>query len=284
MPISKLKSESYLPGLLTIERALFYFHQVISVRALNKTAIWNVKSPEWIFVWEPDYLNSPINSRSCGVGFQQSYLFTYPKQGETFWQYKYTLQDVWRPPTHRNEMENGSVNLLHSYKIDKKGREIGANIDLQQLWCTHYTKSWWALFIQQIIIWLMKTHLNPHLPASIIIKTAKRDYVQDPLRNKAPNWKSDLKTSFVNTDNTASFFDRVDNVVTPNYRFSNRFLYKENIMLFIPATSTTGKKFSLQAGFAVRAHRDRRQSIGKPGCERFHISHQLRQSLLYRVI
>ncbi|MFN8266215.1 MAG: TonB-dependent receptor [Chitinophagaceae bacterium] len=150
-------------------------------------------------------------------------------------------------PSER-KWKNGSVNLNYSYKIGKKGKEISANIDYNN-YDAHITQKLVSSVYTADNHLINESTLESTLPASIIIKTAKVDYVH-PLKQGA-KLEAGLKTSFVNTDNTASFFDRVDNVVSPNYQFSNRFLYKENINAAYASYQRNWKKISLQAGLRL---------------------------------
>ncbi|RYZ21382.1 MAG: TonB-dependent receptor, partial [Sphingobacteriales bacterium] len=63
---------------------------------------------------------------------------------------------------------------------------------------------------------------------------------------KGNRLEAGVKSSLVNTDNTAEFFDVVHEVSTPNYEFSNRFKYKENINAAYLNFSRDWSRFSLQ--------------------------------------
>jgi iron complex outermembrane recepter protein len=91
-----------------------------------------------------------------------------------------------------------------------------------------------------------QTNLISTLPATINIASAKADYNQ-PI-NKESKFEIGAKTSFIDTKNTASFFDEVSGTLTPNYEFSNSFNYKENInAAYVNYTYEKGR-FALQAG------------------------------------
>jgi hypothetical protein len=60
-----------------------------------------------------------------------------------------------------------------------------------------------------------------------------------------------LKTSFVTTDNTASYFNIVDNVTSIDYDKTNRFQYKENINAGYVNFSRTIKKWGFQTGLRI---------------------------------
>jgi iron complex outermembrane receptor protein len=150
--------------------------------------------------------------------------------------------------TSERVWKSGSANANYALKVDDKGKELSANADYiaysgthnQQLVNTTYTPE--KVFVAQ-------TTLNSNLPADITIKSIKVDYA-NPFTNGS---KIDvgLKSSLVNTENTASFFDVVNGVETPNYTFSNQFNYKENINAGYLNYSRDWTKFSIQMGLRV---------------------------------
>lgn len=156
---------------------------------------------------------------------------------------------------------NGSVNLNYSYKIDEKGKELTANADyityradqIQSLINSSFTPDR-SLTDRSL--------LESTLPATIKIQTAKLDYVH-PFE-KIGKIELGVKSSFVNTDNTASFFDVVNDVSTPNYEFSNRFKYKENINAGYLNYSRDWDRFSLQSGLRLENTRINGHQLGNP--------------------
>lgn len=145
----------------------------------------------------------------------------------------------------KKKWKNGSINLNYSYKIGNKGKELSVNADYIQYNSTYTQQLANSSFTPNNVL-LGKTLLESTLPASINIKTAKADYVS-PLK-KGGKIEAGFKTGFVNTDNIASFFDVAGSLVTPNYEFSNRFRYKENINAAYFNYSRDWKKFSIQLG------------------------------------
>ncbi|WP_114789364.1 TonB-dependent receptor [Niabella yanshanensis] len=156
---------------------------------------------------------------------------------------------------------NGSANLNYSYKIDEKGKELTANADyityranqIQSLINSSFTPDH-SLTDQSV--------LESTLPATIKIQTAKLDYIH-PLE-KTGKIELGVKSSFVNTDNTASFFDVVNGISTPNYEFSNRFKYKENINAGYFNYSRDWTKLSLQLGMRLENTRIDGHQLGNP--------------------
>ena len=139
---------------------------------------------------------------------------------------------------------NGSMNLNATRKIGAKGKEINANIDLikyrldavsnltNQVFLPNGTKSTFDELLGDI-------------PATIDIQTAKVDYAQ-PI--KGGNFEAGTKVSFIQTDNTADYFDVINGNKRPNYLFSNRFIYQENIAAAYLNFNKEMGKFGIQGG------------------------------------
>lgn len=161
----------------------------------------------------------------------------------------------------KRKWKNGSINLNYGYKIDNKGKEINANVDYiqydgrvsQNLTSSNFTPG---------NTLLSKSILASSLPATINIQTAKVDYT-NPLA-KGAKLEAGIKTSFVNTDNIADFFDVVNNASVPNYEFSNRFQYKENINAAYFNYSKDWKQFSIQTGLRMENTNITGNQFGNP--------------------
>jgi iron complex outermembrane receptor protein len=141
--------------------------------------------------------------------------------------------------------KNGGLNLNYTWKVDDKGRELSANADyiaygssqLQMLTNTIYDSG------HQFT---GSTQLSAELPADITIKTIKADYLH-PIENYG-RIEAGYKSSFVSTDNTAAYYDVVGDELLPNYEFSNRFKYSENIHAGYLNYAKEWSRFSLQLG------------------------------------
>ena len=144
--------------------------------------------------------------------------------------------------------KNGSINLNYVYKIDSLGKELSANADY-----IAYDSDLTQNLINSTFSVnnkpLTQTTLSSFLPAIISIQTAKFDYV-NPLKNGG-KFEVGFKSSLVNTDNTADFYDVLDNIKYPNYEFSNRFKYKENINAGYLNFNKDWKKLAVQAGLRI---------------------------------
>lgn len=163
--------------------------------------------------------------------------------------------------TSDKKWKNGSVNLNYAYKIDDKGKELTANADYIAYSSVQSQSLMNSAFTPGNVL-TSQSLLQSSLPATITIKSIKADYAH-PLAN---NSKIDagLKASFVNTDNTASFFDIVNNEAIPNYEFSNRFLYKEDIYAGYLNYARDWKKFSVQMGLRMEHTSINGHQLGNP--------------------
>lgn len=85
-----------------------------------------------------------------------------------------------------------------------------------------------------------------NLPTNINIYAAKADY-SIPLKGKA-KLEAGIKTSFVNTDNAANYFNVADNVSSIDNNLTNRFLYHENINAAYTSFSKDFRRITIQAG------------------------------------
>lgn len=157
--------------------------------------------------------------------------------------------------------KNGSVNANYSYKIDKKGKELSANADYIQYNSTVSQNLVNAVFTSGNVL-IGKTTLQSSLPANINIQSAKVDYV-NPLK-KGGKFDAGLKSSIVRADNVADFFDVMGNASTPNYEFSNRFKYKENINAAYLNYAKDWKKISVQAGLRMENTNITGNQLGNP--------------------
>lgn len=144
--------------------------------------------------------------------------------------------------------KNGSINLNYAWKLDNKGKEFTANADYivykstvsQNLVNSTYTPDY---------VLVNTSTLQSSLPATIKIQSVKADYT-NPLHDGS-SIDAGAKYSWVTTDNTADFFDVVNNVTTPNYQFSNRFKYTEGITAAYVNYAKEWKRLSVQAGLRL---------------------------------
>jgi iron complex outermembrane recepter protein len=163
--------------------------------------------------------------------------------------------------SEKSKWKNGSVNLNFRHVFDSTGRELTADADYlryrankdQNFYNTSYTPEW-----------LLKSSdiLLGELPSDIKIYSAKIDYAH-PLK-KGAKIESGVKTSFVETDNTAGYYNVVGNTKTPDYDKTNRFDYKENINAAYLNFNKEMKKWSIQTGLRLENTNYQGQQYGNP--------------------
>jgi iron complex outermembrane recepter protein len=161
----------------------------------------------------------------------------------------------------KRSFKNGSVNLNYAYKINKKGADLLVNmdyIDYQSVMTQNLLNS---IFMPSGAF-VSKTNLVSDLPATINIQSAKIDYTT-PLP-KQSKLELGAKTSLVNTNNTANFFDEVNNVLTVNNDFSNNFRYRENINAAYINFSQQQKRLGIQLGLRVENTQIKGKQLGNP--------------------
>ena len=100
------------------------------------------------------------------------------------------------------------------------------------------------------------------LPSVINIYSAKADYTH-PLKNGL-KIETGVKTSFVNTDNTAGYFNIINDVKQPDYEKTNRFRYKENINAAYLNASKEIKKWGFQEGLRLENTNYSGDQFGNP--------------------
>lgn len=144
-----------------------------------------------------------------------------------------------------SKFNNGGINLNYSHKFDTTGTSLTFDLDyIRDVSGSNQT------FINNTFSpagnLLASQTLRNDLPAYINIYAAKTDFSM-PLKNQG-KFEAGLKTSFVNTDNAANYFNVVDGVNTINYDNTNRFLYKENINAAYINYNVNFGRFGLQTG------------------------------------
>ena len=157
--------------------------------------------------------------------------------------------------------KNGSINLNYTYKINNKGSEISANADYLN-YQADITQQLESFNFNPANTVSSKSTLQSFLPADLNIQSFKTDYLS-PLKGNA-KLEAGVKFSMVKTDNTASVFDIINAISIPNYEFSNKFLYDENINAAYLNYAKEGKKLSIQTGLRIENTSIRGQQLGNP--------------------
>jgi hypothetical protein len=150
--------------------------------------------------------------------------------------------------TSKNTFKSNGVNLNYTHKFDSTGRTLTFDLDY-----IRDISGGNQMFVNNTYLpdgtLTNSTALSDNLPSTINIYSAKADY-SHPLRGKA-KIEAGIKSSFVNTDNAANYYDVVHNVDSIDYSKTNRFLYKENINAAYINFNKNFGRFSLQTGLRL---------------------------------
>ena len=147
-------------------------------------------------------------------------------------------------PSLRN-FKNGNINLNYDIKLDSTGKQL----TLQADYLAYNSAMDQELLTQSYLpgnIFVGESNLVSTLPTILSIVSAKLDYMH-PLKNGA-RFDAGVKSSLVDADNVADFKDEVDGELTPNYVFSNHFIYRENINAGYVNYNNSKNKLSYQLG------------------------------------
>jgi iron complex outermembrane recepter protein len=161
----------------------------------------------------------------------------------------------------KSSWKNISANVNFRHVFDSTGRELTADADFinykadknQDFYNNSYTPQW-----------NLKTRDNlvGELPSNINIYSAKIDYTH-PLK-KGAKIESGVKSSYVETENTAGYFNVDGALRTADYDKTNRFDYKENINAAYLNYSMEMKKWSIQAGLRLENTNYQGRQFGNP--------------------
>lgn len=172
-----------------------------------------------------------------------------------------TLSTVRAVAPTRRRMNNGSVNLNFTKKLGGKLGEISANADYLNYAGMQNNALKNEVFDPNGNL-VNTSNLISKLPTDINIYATKLDYTVPA--GKAAKWSAGAKYSYVDTRNIAQFYDEVNGSLIPNYRFSNEFLYRENILAAYANYQHEGKKFSWQTGLRLENTGLKGHQLGNP--------------------
>ena len=155
---------------------------------------------------------------------------------------------VYSPSTNNTTWKNASANVNFRHQFDSTGRELTADIDY-----VRYTSGSDQYFDNITyfpdMVKKNETILTGDLPSVINIYTLKSDYTR-PL-SKDLKLEAGIKSSYVNTDNNANYFNLINNTPEVDTTKTNHFLYRENINAAYLNLSKQYKKWSFQAGLRL---------------------------------
>ncbi len=143
-----------------------------------------------------------------------------------------------------NMWKNGNLNLNLRHQFDSTGKELTVDLDYitytansQQQFINTTFSDKWAPQSQE--------ELRGDLPVNIDIYSIKMDYTQNIGKIKM---ETGVKSSYVETDNSAFYFNQFSNGEVPDYSKTNQFQYKELINAGYINFSKQIKKFGIEAG------------------------------------
>ncbi|MEI9947260.1 MAG: outer membrane beta-barrel protein [Chitinophagaceae bacterium] len=207
------------------------------------------------------YLNKKLTVGAVLNGLSDVYRETTTNKAEILDQNLVLKNNVDAFSKVKRRWKNRSVNANFTYKLDSTGKELTGNFD-HIYYSSKRSNSLLNAVYNPGGSLDNKTNLVSELPASIIINTAKLDLTH-PLNNSS-SFEAGIKTSFIRTTNTASFFDEKNATLTPNYDFTNSFSYKENINAAYVSYRFEGKRFSLQSGLRLENTNIKGYQFGNP--------------------
>jgi hypothetical protein len=159
----------------------------------------------------------------------------------------------------QGKFNNGGINLNYSHQYDTTGTALTFDLDYirnisgsNQTFINNTFNPAGALLVSQM--------LKNDLPAYINIYAAKADFTM-PLKNEG-KFEAGIKTSYVNTDNAANYFNVIGGVSSINYDNTNQFLYKENINAAYLNYNVNYGRFGVQTGLRMENTNGKGHQLG----------------------
>jgi len=150
--------------------------------------------------------------------------------------------------TSKNRFSSNGINLNYTHKFDSTGRQFTFDLDY-----IHDASGGNQMFVNNTFLpdgtLTNSNALRDDLPSAINIYSVKADY-SHPLKGKA-KLEAGIKSSYVNTDNAANYFNVINNADSIDYNNTNRFLYKENINAAYVNFNKNFGRFSIQTGLRL---------------------------------
>ena len=158
-----------------------------------------------------------------------------------------TIDSIVESRSNTNQRwSNGAINLNMRHAYDSTGRELTADIDVVKYDVTN-TQNFTNVSFTPTMVKQFEDNLLGDIPMKISIYSAKMDYTR-PLKKDGKiemGWKS----SYVENDSRANYFNVIEEESHPDYTKTNYFRYKENInAAYINFNKKLSKKFEMQSG------------------------------------
>ena len=151
--------------------------------------------------------------------------------------------------TSKNKFTSNGINLNYTHKFDSTGRQLTFDLDYIRDVSGSNQMFQNDTYLPGNINPVHPTTLNDNLPAIINIYSVKVDY-SHPLKGKA-KIEAGVKSSYVNADNAANYFNVINKVDSIDYDKTNRFIYKENINAAYVNFNKNFGRFSIQTGLRL---------------------------------
>lgn len=159
----------------------------------------------------------------------------------------------------KSKFKNGGINLNMLHRFDSLGHSL--SFDLNYLGYDNMrTQVFQNTAYNKFGVPAASQHIVDTLPTHINIYTAKADYSR-PLRGKA-TLSAGVKTSYVNTDNAAYYYNIAGGKTTVDEARTNRFLYKESIQAAYLNFNKEWKRLSFQSGVRMEYTDARGHQLG----------------------
>ena len=163
--------------------------------------------------------------------------------------------------TDKEKWKNMGFNFNLRHVFDSTGKELTVDVDALQYKSLHdqyfQSENYTALWVKQ-----SSEELTSTLPAIIKVYSVKVDYVH-PFKSGL-KMETGIKTSFVNTDNVADYFNVIGGAHVVDNDKTNQFKYKENINAAYVNFSKEFKKWSLQTGLRLENTNYKGNQFGNP--------------------
>ncbi len=168
---------------------------------------------------------------------------------------------VYATSHNTNRWKNASLNMNFRHRFDTTGRELTADVDVVTYSANNHQNFINSSFNPN---WTKKNQadLLGILPTDINIYSAKADYVQNLKRGV--KFEAGWKSSYVNTDNVAGYYNLVNAGWVPDYRKTNSFKYTENINAVYLNFNKQLKKIGLQTGLRYENTNYQGKQMGNP--------------------
>lgn len=145
----------------------------------------------------------------------------------------------------RQRWSNGAINLNMRHAYDSTGRELTADIDMVKYDVTNQqdftNESYNPNMVKQF-----SDKLRGDIPMKISIYSAKTDYTKPIKDGKI---EAGLKSSFVENDSRANYYNIFENESHADYSKTNYFRYKENInAAYVNFNKKISSKIEMQTG------------------------------------